>query len=226
MLQGITCPVVAGSSTAHAHGVFSLAVVVSSLGTGRLLAQGLGLRVTFTITAAAILVLAVVVCAGTPLRPQVRGDAIPHSRARRRSRGAITAVPLMVVGIVGGVGIRDRECAPELGLSARYRRLRRLTPARLPCAGDLRRRRDAGPVRPGAALAQSPDPAHAHRGCHRHDRQHRPCHRAGLRTAILGVALLAFTFTVLAAPISRWSGRILNRATDQERPGDQRCAAS
>ncbi|WP_432544692.1 MFS transporter [Kineococcus sp. SYSU DK002] len=79
----------------RAHGVFSLAVVASSLGAGALLSAGAGLTGTFAASAAAVAALAVVVRRGAGARP------VPTPAGPAARRGPLP--PLLALGVVGAL---------------------------------------------------------------------------------------------------------------------------
>jgi predicted MFS family arabinose efflux permease len=84
-----------------AHGVFSLSVVIGSLGVGALRSAGAGVHAIFLVPGALIVLAGVLVLLlGDP--PQ------PHSPAGTRTRGLLSgwrlAVPFVVIGFAGALG--------------------------------------------------------------------------------------------------------------------------
>lgn len=86
----------------RSHGVFSLAVVVSSLGTGAMLTQALSVAVTFTAVAAAMLALAGLVWARAPELPATQ-DTAPDPTIDHRTFGTSSMYALILLGLIGAL---------------------------------------------------------------------------------------------------------------------------
>jgi MFS family permease len=102
----------------RAHGVFSLAVVVSSLGIGGLGAVGASLLTSLSIAAATALGLSVLVWTGAPPRHADRREAGTGTFAGPRVSSwspAMMAFPLVALGIVGALAYATENAHQSWG---------------------------------------------------------------------------------------------------------------
>ncbi|WP_191089924.1 MFS transporter [Nesterenkonia ebinurensis] len=100
----------------RSHGVFSLAVVVSSLGTGALLTQNLGLTVTFTVIAAIMLALAAAVWAKVPERVHfAHPETAVDSAVIRPMRGTTSVHALLLLGVIGALAYATENAHQSWG---------------------------------------------------------------------------------------------------------------
>lgn len=100
----------------RSHGMFSLAVVVSSLGAGALLTLNLGLTVTFTVVAFVMLVLAAVVWLKAPRREHSsHSDAPVRSAAAPLMRGTTSVCALLLLGAVGALAYATENAHQSWG---------------------------------------------------------------------------------------------------------------
>lgn len=95
----------------RAHGVFSLAVVASSLATGGLLTLGIGLPVTFALVAVALAGLAAIVHAKARPERTLPRPADAPARADLR----LPALPLILLGAVGALAYATENAHQSWG---------------------------------------------------------------------------------------------------------------